>query len=221
MHGAFQQLLVAGSSTGVSMRKVRPLATFVVAIVAAAAVTVPGSAYADAGVTGEVTAALDTIDARNDSLVVEAAASTVDADSAAQTATVDIPADPTKGVKLKGKGGKTLTIRMPGARKGDHGKKARNGAVVYGTKGDSVNVAIPGADGTAQMWSHIRNKKAPETYRYCVDGVASFKVAPDGGALGVDSANQPVTLVPSPKAIEKKTGKSVATSYRADGNCLV
>jgi hypothetical protein len=204
----------------VKMRIRNGLATIVVSSMAAAAfaVVTPCVALADTGTTGEVAAALDTVDARNGSLVAEPVPSTTDGDSAAQTATVDIPADPTKGVRLKGQDGTSMTVKLPGARKGDRGKKARNGTVVFDTKADSVNAAVP-AEGGVQLWTHIRNKRAPETYRYCADGV-TFAVSPEGGAIGINQANQPVTIVPPPTATEKKTGKSIATSYKADGNCL-
>lgn len=182
------------------------------------AVATPNVALADTGTTGEVAAALDAVDARNGDLVAEPVPSVTDKDSAAQTASVDIPADPTKGIKLKGQDGTSMTVKLPGVRKRDKGKKARNGVVVFDTKADSVNAAVP-SEVAVQLWTHIRNKRAPETYRYCADGV-TFLVTPDGGAIGVDQANQPVTLVPPPTATEKKTGKSVPTSYAADGNCL-
>jgi hypothetical protein len=112
-----------------------------------------------------------------------------------------------------------MTVKLPGARKKDKGKKARNGTVVFDTKADSVNAAVP-AEGGVQLWTHIRNKRAPENYRYCADDV-TFLVTPDGGAIGINQANQPVTLVPPPTATEKKTDLSIATSYKAEGNCLV
>jgi len=146
------------------MRIRTALTTAVVSTLAAAtfAVATPNMALADTGTTGEVTAALDTVDARNGSLVAEPVPSTTDGDSAAQTATVDIPADPTKGIKLKGQDGTSMTVKLPGARKNDKGKKARNGTVVFDTKADSVNAAVP-AEGGVQLWTHIRNKRAPGT----------------------------------------------------------
>lgn len=193
-------------------------AAVVSTLAATFAVATPNVALADTGTASEVAAALDTVDARNGDLVAEPVQSVTDKDSAAQTATVDIPADPTKGIKLKGQDGTSMTVKLPGARKKDEGKKARNGTVVFDTKADSVNAAVP-SEGAVQLWTHIRNKRAPETYRYCVDGV-TFLVTPDGSAIGVNQANQPVTLVPPPTATEKKTGKSIPTSYAADGNCL-
>src|SRR5690349_12447079 len=130
--------------------------------VAMFAVATPANAADDAA--GEVVAALDAVDARDGSLVIDAAVSTADADSAAQTSTVDIPVDPTKGVKLKAANGKTLTVRLPGARKEHRGIK-RGGKVVFGSTGDSINAAVAGND-SVQAWTHIRNKRAPEDYRY-------------------------------------------------------
>lgn len=201
------------------MRIKKSLAALTTGIVATTTFGIAVPASADTGTTGEVTAALDAVDARNGNLVVEPVPSTTDSDSAAQTATVDIPTDLTKGVKLDGANGRTLTIRVHDARKKHRGKKARNGVVVYNSSANSVDAAIPTADGV-QLWKHIRNKKASESFRYCVDSV-NFQVLPDGAAIGLDQANQPVTLVPPPTATEKKTGKSIPTSYRAEGNCLV
>jgi len=202
------------------MRIRTALTTAIVSTLAAAtfAVATPNMALADTGTTSEVVAALDTVDARNGNLVAEPVPSVTDKDSAAQTATVDIPADQTKGIKLRGQDGTSMTVKLPGARKNDRGKKARNGTVVFDSKADSVNAAVP-SEGGVQLWTHIRNKRAPETYRYCAEGV-NFFVTPDGGAIGVDQANQPVTLVPPPTATEKKTGKSIPTNYAADRNCL-
>lgn len=201
------------------MRIRKSLAVFVASAVAAAISLAPSAAQADTGTTVEVAAALDTVDARNGNLVVEPVASTTDSNSAAQTAAVDIPTDLTQGVKLSGANGHSLTIRIPDANKKHRGKKARSGVVVYDSTANSVDAAIPAADGV-QLWKHIRNKKASENFRYCVDGV-NFQVLPDGGAVGFDRANKPMTLVPPPTATEKKTGKSIPTSYRAEGNCLV
>lgn len=129
------------------MRVMRRLAVIVTAGVAIVALAVPATASADTSTTAEVAAALDTVDARNDSLVAEPVPSTTDKDSAAQTATVDIPVDPTKGIKLKGQDGTSMIVKLPGARKGDRGKKARNGTVVLDSKADSVNAAVPAEGG--------------------------------------------------------------------------
>lgn len=179
----------------------------------------PGSALASDPTTVEVESALEAVDARSDHLVVESVPSVTDADSAAQTAHVDIPTDPTKGVKLQSEDGQTFTLQLPNVRKNDRGTKARNGAVVYGTQGDSVNAVVPSTEGTTQLWTHIRNKRAPETYRYCMDGVR-FVLTPDGGAAAYNASNEPVGFLPSPTATEKKTGKAVKTSYRTDGSCI-
>lgn len=203
------------------MRIRTALTAVVVGTLAAAtfAVATPNVALADTGTTGEVAVALDTVDARNGNLVAEPVASVTDKDSAAQTSMVDVAADPTKGVKLKGSDGQSMTVKLPGARKGDRGKKTRSGVVVFDSKADSVNAAVP-TDNGVQLWTYIRNRKATEDYRYCAEG-AIFTVLPNGGAIGVNRANQPVAIVPPPTATEKKTGKSVATSYKAEDNCLV
>ena len=200
------------------MRTRKVLAALVVGAVTTTTLSVvtPGTAFAST--TDEVTAALATVDARNDNLVVEAAASKTDADSAAQTKTVDVPSDPTKGIKFTAASGQSMTIQLPGASKTARGKK-RDGVVVYETKADSVNAVVPSKDGV-QLWTHIRNKRAPQAYRYCTDGI-TYTMMPTGGALGMNKANQPVVVIPPPTATEKKTGRPVATSYKAEGNCLV
>lgn len=203
------------------MRTKRSVAAFLAAAVATATLGIasPNAAFADSGTTNEIVAALNTVDARNDSLVVEPVLSVADADSAGQTSAVDIPTDPTKGVTLKGPDGQSVTVKLPSVHKGDRGRKAASGVVVFGSKADSVNAAVPTEAGV-QMWTHIRNKNAPQDYRYCVDDV-TFTVLPSGGAIGVNRANQPVTFVPPPTATEVKTGKSIPTNYKAEGNCLV
>jgi hypothetical protein len=197
----------------------KSLAALTTGIVATTTFGIAVPASADTGTTGEVTAALDAVDARNGNLVVEPVPSTTDSNSAAQTATVDIPIDLTQGVKLGSPNGKHLTIRVPDARKKDRGKKSRDDVVVYNSSANSVDAAIPTADGV-QLWKHIRNKNANENFRYCVDGV-NFQVLSNGAAIGLDQANQPVTLVPPPTATEKRTGKSIPTSYKAESDCLV
>jgi len=190
---------------------------FVVGAVAVALTLAPSAARANTVTANEVTSALAAVDARNNNLVVDATPSTTDADSAAQTAGVDVPVDPSKGVKLH-TNGTSLTIHLPGARKGDRGTK-RGGMVVYNSAADSVNAVVPARDGV-QLWTHIRNKRATEDYRYCTEGV-TYTVLATGGAIGFDAANKPVAFIPPPTATEKKTGESVPTSYKADGNCLV
>ncbi len=200
----------------------RRLAAFVAVVVAAATVATvtPGSAFAADGSVNEVASALSALDARNTNLVADAAPSMTDGDSAAQTQNVDVPADPTKGVVLK-QGDRQLKISLPGAQRGDRGTKTRSGAVVYGGKGASLNVVVPTADGSLQLLTHIRSAKAAEDYRYCVDGVARFEVTTIGAVVGYDRAGQPVTFIPPPTATEQKTGKSVPTTYKVAGNCLV
>lgn len=179
-----------------------------------------GAVFAASTLPTEVTSALHAIDTTNDSLVAEAAPSTTDADSAAKTDGVDIPTDPTKGIKLVSKNGQMFTITLPNADKRVRGVKTRDGVVVYGSRNHSRNLAIPTPDGGVQLWTYIRNKAATETYRYCSPGVR-FQLLPIGGAVALNGDGAPIGFVPPPTATEAKTGKSVPTRYSADGTCLV
>lgn len=201
------------------MRISRTIALLVASSVAAAtfAVATPATAFANDSTTtpAEVAAALDKVDARNDALVAAAVPSTIDGDSAAQTASVDIPADATKGVKLIG-GSQTITIGLPNAKQGGKGFKNGKGVVVYSGRDGSANAAIP-ADGGVQLLTTIESKKAPTSYAYTMTG--NVTLTPEGAALLTNNKGEIVAAVP-PAWAKDANGKSVATRFVTDGKSL-
>jgi hypothetical protein len=207
------------------MRIPRTLATLVVSSVAAAtfAVTTPGTAFANDNITTttEVTAALDKADARNGALVATAAPSTTDGDSAAQTAAVDIPADPTKGIKLTDDG-QTITIGLPNASQGGKGAKNGKGVVAYSGRDGSANAVVPADNGGVQFLTVIESKKAPTKYDYPVTLPKGGKIVLlDGGAAAIvyDAQNQPLVAVAAPWA-KDANGNDVRTYFTTNGQKL-
>ena len=204
------------------MRVMRSLAVFVTASVAAATFAVPGTAFADdTTTTGQVVAAIDNVDAKNGALVADAATSATDADSAAQTATVDISANPTHGVKLTTNGGGSLTIGLPNAKHGGKGTKTRDGAVVYSGRDGSANVVIPTTDGV-QFLTTIESRYAPTSYAYPISLPQGGKVGlavQGGGAVLYDAKGNLSAIVTAPWA-KDADGKDVRTWFTTDGKTL-
>lgn len=207
------------------MRIPRTLAVFITATVATAtlAVASPGTAFANDSTTttSEVTAALDKADAKNGALVATAAPSTTDGDSAAQTATVDIPADPTKGIKLTD-GGQTITIGLPNATQGGKGAKNGKGVVAYSGRDGSANAVVPADNGGVQFLTTIESKKAPTKYDYPVTLPKGGKIVLlDGGAGAIvyDAQKQPLVAVAAPWA-KDANGKDVKTYFTTNGKKL-
>ncbi|HSE60977.1 MAG TPA: hypothetical protein VLA88_01625 [Candidatus Saccharimonadales bacterium] len=187
------------------------------------AVTTPGTAFANDSTTTttEVTAALDKADAKNGALVATAAPSTTDGDSAAQTAAVDIPADPTKGIKLTD-GGQTITIGLPNASQGGKGAKNNKGVVAYSGRDGSANAVVPADNGGVQFLTTIESKKAPTKYDYPVTLPRGGKIVLlDGGAGAIvyDAQNQPLVAVAAPWA-KDANGKDVKTYFTTNGKKL-
>jgi len=208
------------------MRAKRIVAVMTATTVALAAFVFvpPGVACADTGdttTTNEITTTLDRTDARNNGLIADAAASATDADSAAQTATADLPIDPTKGVTLKSPGGQTLTIGLPNANKSGRGTKTRKGAVAYSGKNGSANAVIPTEDGV-QFLTTIKNRKAPTSYAYPITlpSGGKIEVSPDGTvAAAIDVNGELIALVPQVYA-KDANGRDVSTRFTTDGRTL-
>lgn len=202
------------------------LTAALVSILAAAtfAVGSPGTAFADDSTTTttEVATALDKADARNNALVATATSSITDSDSAAQTASVDIPADPTKGVKLTTPAGNVLTIGVPGAKFSGKGQKTRKGLVAYSGKNGSANAVVPTDNGGVQFLTTIESRKAPTTFDYPVTLPEGGKIeVSDAGAGAVvyDAQNQPQAAIAAPWA-KDANGKAVKSWLTTDGKVL-
>lgn len=179
----------------------------------------PGTAFAD---TDEITAsevAAVLAKAGASGLVLNAVASASDTDSAAQTASVDIPSNPTEGVKLSIGNGRTLTVALPNSSKSGRGKKTPRGAVVYSGRGGSANALIPTEYGAAQFLTAIKNRHAPSSYAYSV-GVNGGRIELVGrGAVVYDREHNPVVLVAAPWARDAND-TAVPTYFTTDGTTL-
>lgn len=205
--------------------KTRPLAMFIASTLMAATISVaiPGTAFADDSVTTttEVAAALDEADAKDNALVATAAQSTTDGDSAAQTAIVDIPADPVKGVKFTTKDGKVLTIGVPDAKRSGKGHKTRKGVVAYVGKGGSANAVVPTADGV-QFLTTIESRRGATKFDYpiTVPEGGKIELLPNGWAATVNADGGSTGVFISPAWARDAKGKSVKSWFTTDGKVL-
>jgi hypothetical protein len=195
------------------MRVMRTIAVLTTALTATAmfAVAGPGSAFAADNTTtaGEVSVALDKMDARNGNLVADTAQST----------TVSVPNDPAKGVQFATHG-QQLTIGIPGAAQSGKATKTRKGAVVYAGSDATASAVIPTTDGV-QFLTTIKNRKAPTTYDYPVTLPQGGKVqvVSGGGAVVLDATGQPIAMVTAPWA-KDANGKNVQTYFTTNGTTL-
>lgn len=151
--------------------------------------------------------------------VAAVAATVSDEDSAAQTASVDIPLNPARGVRLVS-GGQTSTIGLPDASKLADGERLASGMVAYRNSNGSAIVAVPTTQGTVQFLIVAETADAPEDYAFPMgQDTTSVQTLPDGSALGLSSSGQPTMLFPAPWA-EDAAGASVPTNFAATGNTL-
>ncbi len=186
-------------------------------------ITSSGVAYAntnDIATTNETISALSKVDAWNDSLVSAATPSTTDVDSIAQTAVVDVPTNPSKGVTLQSPS-LALTISLPNTTSSGYSKKTSDGMVVYSDQNGSANTVIP-TDAGVQFLTTIKNKKAPTEYAYSFSLAMGSKieVSPDGGSAAVINADGDlVAFVPSLYA-KDANGNDISTRFTTDGETL-
>lgn len=195
------------------MRVTRTLAVLLTAAVASFATTtgVTAAPSDDA----KLLAALNGV---TDERVAVAVPSVSDENSAAQTATVDIPRDPKRGVRLA-TGGETTTIGLPDAVHLHNGVKLANGAVVYRNDNGSAQVVVPTATQGVQVLTVIERTDAPEHYAYPASASDSVTLTPGGGAAFLNAEGAPVALVPAPWA-QNASGNDVATQFTTDGKEL-
>jgi hypothetical protein len=176
----------------------------------------------DAATLTEVTAAIAQTDAREGTLVADAAPSITYSDSAAQTANVDVPVDPAKGVTLSGPSGHKLTIGLPNAKHAGKGVKGKNGMVAYGGKNGSANASVPTVEGGAQQLVYIKNRKAATSYDFTLGLPAGgqLKLAPGGTAAAVlDHQGSPVFMASAPWGRDANN-RMIQTAYTVKGNVL-
>lgn len=150
--------------------------------------------------------------------VATAVPSVSDEDSVAQTAAVDIPRDPKKGVRLT-TGGKTTTLGLPDAVHLHNGVKLANGAVVYRNDNGSAQVVVPTTVQGVQVLTVIERADAPEHYAYPASASESVTLTPGGGAAFLNAEGAPVALVPAPWA-QNASGNDVTTRFTTDGKVL-
>jgi hypothetical protein len=191
-----------------------------IATVVAASLTVlvmvPSTSLATTSAEDEVTVVLSNV---GSGLVQQAVPSATDLDSAAQTATVDVPFDPTKGVTLK-QGTTTTVVGLPDAQHLSLGQRLPNGVVVYHNTNGSDVVVVPTASG-AQFLTVIENDDAPEDYTYplSLSVGQTVRVTPGGYALVLDATGKPVSSIAAPWAVSQSG--NVSTSFATDGSTLV
>jgi hypothetical protein len=195
------------------MRVKRTLAVFLAAVVAGLATTTGASATSSDDV--KLLAALNGVAGER---VALATSSVSDEDSAAQTATVDIPRDPKRGVRLTADG-QTTTVGLPDAVHLHNGVKLANGTVVYRNDNGSAQVVVPTAQQGVQVLTIIERADAPEHYAYPASAGDSVTLAPGGGAAFLCVDGSPVALVPTPWA-QNASGSDVTTQFTTDGKAL-
>lgn len=199
------------------MRRLRTLATIAAAITASLIITAatPDVSFA-ANSSSDATGALSGV---TGGLVQQAVPSVTDVDSAVQTATVDVPFDPSKGVTLK-QGTNTTVVGLPDADHLSRGIRQPSGVVVYHNSDGSDAVVVPTSSG-AQFLTVIENANAPEDYAYplALSPGQTVRVTSGGYALVLDSTGKPVSSIAVPWA--QGSGNTVATSFTTNGTALV
>lgn len=199
------------------MRILRTLAVIATATTASLAIATatPGVSFAtnspDSGA-----AALSSV---TSGLVQQAVPSAADADSAAQTATVDVPFDPTRGVTLK-QDNHTTVVGLPDAQHLSRGVRQTNGVVIYHNTNGSDTLVVPTANG-AQFLTVIENAAAPEDYTYplTLSAGQTVQLTSSGYALVLDSTGKPVSSIAVPWA--QGGGQAVATWFTTNGTNLI
>lgn len=200
------------------MRTRRTLAAIATAVTTAfvVATATPGVSFAATSTDNRITAALSGV---TGDLVQQAVPSTTDADSAAQTATVDVPFDPAQGVTLK-QNNNTVVVGLPDAQHLSRGVRQTNGVVTYHNSNGSDAVVVPTSSG-AQFLTVIENAGAPEDYAYplTLSAGQTVQVTSSGYALVLDSTGKPVSSIAVPWA--QGGGSTVVTSFKTNGTALV
>lgn len=152
--------------------------------------------------------------------VLAAVPSVADHDSAAQTAVVDIPRDPEKGVRLTANG-QTTTISLPDAVHLHNGVRLANGAVVFRNDNGLAQVAIPTTQNNVQFLIVVEKADAPEDYTYPINTRDNSKVVPaeQGDSAAVFDGAKPVAFVAAPWA-QASNGSEVLTRFTTNDKAL-
>jgi hypothetical protein len=93
--------------------------------------------------------------------------------------------------------------------------------VAYEANNGSANAVQPTEDGGVRMLTIIDNPNAPTAYDYkvTVPNGGRIELTPDGGAIVLDSASQPIVTVAAPWA-KDAVGTAVNTWFTTDGQAL-
>jgi hypothetical protein len=165
---------------------------------------------------------------QNTSGVLETSTNTkasADVDSALVTATagatVDVPKDARRGVRLAGKDGSSLSVGLPNASSASSATQVANGVVSYPSSNGSANAVQTNADGSVRMLTVIDNPNAPTRYDYVIalPENGSMKVNPDKSVSVFDHQGIEIARIAVPWA-KDALGKEVATEYTVKGNVL-
>ncbi|HET9412373.1 MAG TPA: hypothetical protein VFO38_06080 [Candidatus Saccharimonadales bacterium] len=203
----------------------RALATLTLAAVAslsAAPIANADPTTNDTVTATEIAAALTKADAQNSATIAAPVASTADADSAAQTLTIDVPKDADAGVSMKSTDGlPTLTVDLPNADNAANATRLPDGTVVYPSNDGSANAVIAAEGDSAQMITTIANNGAPTHYEYGlkVAGGSNVVLMESGGALVNDTNGNTLRAVPAPWARDAK-GATVPSHYATNNGAL-
>lgn len=170
----------------------------------------------------DVADALENVDGR---LLQDAARSTLAPGdpteaSSPQGVDVEIPADPSDGVKLSA-GDFALKIGLPYSENAADSAVLENGGVAYPSPTSSTNAVVP-TDGGAQLLSIIETRDAPETYAYELSTSPGHRLeaTPDGGAQIVDDQGVAKAIF-EPAWAQDANGTSIPTHYSVEGNMLI
>jgi hypothetical protein len=192
-------------------------------VVMAAPNNAPATDHSPTVTAGEVQQALQyTPDVLHDSTQT---ATTSDTDSAIQAATagatIDVPKDASQGVTLAADQGPSLDIQLPNADQSGDAQQIAPGIVAYSSNDGAANAVQATEDGGVRMLTVIDNPTAPTTYDYkvTVPGGGRIELTEDGGAIVLDSNNQPISTVSTPWARDAR-GKRIRTWFTTDGITL-
>ncbi|MBT1096449.1 hypothetical protein ACF063_33540 [Streptomyces chartreusis] len=139
--------------------------------------------------------------------------------------TVTAPTDSLGYVESTAGDGTKFRLDLPETKK-VNGVKAGAGTIVYEDAAESTDLAVqPTADGGARTLVTLKDKAAPNEYRFGLDLPSGTELLEDGqgGYLITRTGSNGAVVVGSIDAPWAKdaTGKAVPTAYRIEGGSLV
>jgi hypothetical protein len=202
---------------------VRLVAMLVAVAIAMATYAIPAIAVpqSDNLSPSQVSTAIDHVAALKGKFVADAALSTSDGTWAARTKVVDVPSDPSRGVRFTDPAGERFTVNLPGAAHSGRGARTLKGIVAYSGIDSSANAVIPTDEG-AQFLTTINSPRAPIKYEYtlALPKGDRLEVPPGGmGAVILNSSGGFVGVIARPSALDA-VGKPVPTQFTVNGTTL-